>query len=224
MHPTAVPLPWGSMRRATHVIWDWNGTLVDDVDAALVTINRLLQARELPAIDVAHYRSLFDFPIRVYYERLGFDLDDAGFARACSEFLQHYGVLWPRCPLREGAREVLQRLRARGVGQSILSASQRDHLRTQAIHHGLHDAIEHWVGLDGIEAHGKVEEGRSWLADQGIAPDEVVLVGDTLHDLEVARALGVRCLLLAGGHQSEERLRASGNPVCRNLAEVSAAL
>jgi len=110
------------------------------------------------------------------------------------------------------------------VGQSVLSASQRDDLRVQAQHHALYDSIEHWTGLDGNQAHSKIDAGQRWIEAVGAARDSLVLVGDTLHDLEVAQALDVRCLLVAGGHHSEARLAASGNRVCRGLAEVLTAI
>jgi phosphoglycolate phosphatase len=212
------------MAHFAHVIWDWNGTLVDDVAAAVESFNHLLQARSLPLLDVDGYRQVFDFPVRVCYERVGFDFSTEPFAQACAEFIEHYEVRWRSCSLRAGAREVLTRLSERGVSHSVLSATQCDALRLQAEHHDLHAAIDAWVGLPDIQAHGKVEVGRRWMAEQRLARERVVLVGDTLHDLEVAEELGVRCLLIEGGHQSAERLRARGARVCSDLHAVLAAI
>lgn len=212
------------MVRFAHVIWDWNGTLVDDVTAAAESMNRLLRARALPPIDVEGHRRVFDFPVRVYYERLGFDFTRESFAGACSEYLEHYDRLWPRCALRGGAREVLGRLTECGVSHSVLSATQRDALAAQAEHHGLRGAIADWVGLEDSEARSKIEAGRRWLARQRLTPEQVVLVGDTLHDLEVAAQLGVSCLLIEGGHHDAERLRSRGPHVCRDLHDVLAVI
>lgn len=207
-----------------HVIWDWNGTLVDDVSATLAAINRMLSARGLPSLEVARYREVFDFPVRRYYERLGFDFDRERFEYTCDEYFTHYGQLWPACQLRAGAREALARTSALGLSHSVLSATEHSMLRAQAEHHQLHELIDAWIGVDDTLARGKLAEGRAWLARQALDPAQVVLVGDTLHDLEVARELGVECVLLEGGHHSSERLRASGAHVCSELSEVLALL
>ncbi len=141
-------------------LWDWNGTLVDDVAAAVDAFNHLLRARSLPQLDIDGYRRVFDFPVRVCYERLGFDFGAESFARTCAEFLAHYEVRWRGCALRAGTREVLTRLSERGIRHSVLSATQCDALREQAEHHDLQVAIEAWVGLPDIQAHGKVDVGR----------------------------------------------------------------
>lgn len=212
------------MSRFAHVIWDWNGTLVDDVRAAVETVNQLLAARSLPLLDVEQYRRVFDFPVRVYYERVGFDFAQESFTSVCMEWLEHYEQRWRHCGLRAGARDVLARMSERGVSHSVLSASQHDALQLQAAHHDLHEAIGAWVGQADSEARGKVEAGRRWLARQRLDARAVVLVGDTLHDLEVAEELGVSCLLLEGGHHDAERLRSRGARVCRDLGEVLAAV
>jgi len=46
------------------------------------------------------------------------------------------------------------------------------------------------------------------------------LIGDTVHDYEVAREIGAKCLLIAGGHQSIEKLTACGVPVLNNIKEI----
>lgn len=206
--------------RYRHVIWDWNGTLVDDADASVAAINTLLRARGLQLLDLPRYRAVFDFPVRDYYVRIGFDLEAESFERAALEYLEHYELHWRSCSLRHGAREVLGALAARGVTHSVLSATEHAMLREQSRHHALEDLIGAWVGLDDKLAGGKLAAGQRWLAQQPLAPEQVVLVGDTLHDHEVARQLGVDCVLLEGGHHGADRLHASGAPVCRDLYAV----
>ena len=82
------------------------------------------------------------------------------------------------------------------------------------------EAFDRVMGLTDIYAVSKVQRGVDFLREAGIPGDEAVFLGDTLHDAEVARAMGCQCLLIAGGHQKEETLRASGATVLPTLREA----
>ena len=87
-------------------------------------------------------------------------------------------------------------------------------------HFGIRRYVDPILGLDDHYAESKLELGKAWLDSAGVDPDTVLLIGDTLHDHEVADALGVGCLLVAHGHQSEEQLARAGVPVVWDLGEV----
>ena len=205
-----------------HLIWDWNGTLLDDLVLTLSVMNGLLAPRRLPLLDVARYHALFDFPVRVYYERLGFDPVQDTFERLSVEFISGYDARRGESRLHSGVPEVLAAAKAAGVRQSILSAYRDETLREIVAHFGLTSHFDHIAGLDNIHAHSKVALGRDLVSRLGALPSEILLVGDTLHDLEVARALRVDCALIAAGHHPMERLQASGAAVFPDLAAFAA--
>jgi phosphoglycolate phosphatase len=205
-----------------HVIWDWNGTLLDDLDLCVTAMNAMLDRRGLPLLDRARYHAVFDFPVRTYYERLGLDVAGSQFELLSAEFIAAYeaGRLGTR--LQPDVAAVLTAVEAAGLTQSILSAYHQTTLREIVAHFGLAEHFIRLTGLDNIHAHGKVELGRAWLKELGLPRSEVLLVGDTLHDLEVAQDLGVDCVLVAHGHHSAERLRAAHHSVHPNLRAVGA--
>jgi phosphoglycolate phosphatase len=208
-------------RRYDHVIWDWNGTLLDDVDFSVELINRLLDEGGFPRMDLARYRAIFDFPIRLYYERAGFDLSsDGAFERLGRAWMDAYELGRLGCPLHEGAREILAAIQEAKVTQSILSAYPRSNLETIVGHFGLREHFVRVLGLDDIWARSKIELGRRWLGELGLPPSRILLVGDTLHDLEVAHALGSDCTLVAAGHQSAQRLRQATPRVLDSLSDL----
>jgi phosphoglycolate phosphatase len=208
-------------RQYRHVIWDWNGTLLDDVSYSVELMNTLLVRHGLARIDVARYRSIFDFPIRLYYERAGFDLSGAGvFETLGREWMTAYEAGRFTCPLQAGARDILEAVTSAGMTQSILSAYQRDSLPGIVGHFGLVEYFVRLLGLDDIWARSKLELGRRWLAGLEVPPSQILLVGDTLHDLDVAQALGIDCVLVEIGHQSSERLRARTSQVRSCLADL----
>ncbi|HEY3445694.1 MAG TPA: HAD hydrolase-like protein [Myxococcales bacterium] len=204
-----------------HVIWDWNGTLLDDAFLCIEVMNGLLGPRKLPMLDAARYQDLFCFPVRDYYLRLGFDFAADPFEKVGTDFIVGYQERQGECRLQRGAEEALAALAARGIGCSILSASQQWRLDEQSTRLGVRSRFSAVLGLTDHFAGGKLENGRRWMAQLGIDPGQVLLVGDTDHDCEVARDIGVRCVLVPSGHQSATRLEALGVPVLNSLADLA---
>ncbi len=183
-------------------------------------MNTLLGERGLPLLTAARYQELFDFPVIRYYERLGFDLAREPFTVVGTEFIRRYEARKHEAALRPEAPAVLRGLAARGTGQSVLSAYRHDTLESLLRHFGVRDFFTRVIGSDDHYASGKVEQGRRFIRELDVPPAEVVLIGDTAHDHEVAVAMGVDCLLLPGGNHSRARLDACGVPVLSGLADL----
>lgn len=199
---------WGQLAQKRHVIWDWNGTLLDDVEHVVAVMGALLDAHDLPALSTERYRTIFGFPVVEYYQKLGFDFEKTPFPTLADAFIERYeaGVL--ACDLHQGSVELLRTIRAAGIEQSVLSAAHEGSLRAQLVHYGILDCFDRVYGLSDVHARGKLERGRELLAETTVPLADTVLVGDTDHDLEVGRALGIDVLLLGDGHQAHERLAA----------------
>jgi phosphoglycolate phosphatase len=204
--------------RYRHIIWDWNGTLLDDLELCVDVMNGLLDRRGLPLLDRARYLRLFDFPVRAYYERLGFDFDRDSFETLSVEFISAYDARRWECQLQPGAQKILESLQSAGLSQSVLSAYRQETLREIVGHFGLTPHFRRILGLDNIYAHSKAELGRNWVAELGLPRSEILLIGDTLHDLDVAQAIGVDCVLVACGHHPEARLRSHTDCVLADLS------
>jgi len=203
-----------------HVIWDWNGTLLDDAEVCVASINRMLRERGLEAIDLPRYRDLFNFPVRDYYERLGFDLSTEDWDAMAKEFHSHYDRLASDAPLRDGVEPILTELQNHGVAMSVLSACQEETLNTMLRERGIDGLFEEICGLGDLYASSKLDLGRALLETLGLAPHEAIMIGDTQHDYDVADALGCRCVLLLGGHNSHRRLNQCDCPVVSRPEET----
>ena len=203
------------------IFWDWNGTLMDDVDFTHSCLNWMLETHGYPQrYDLAAYREIFGFPIEEYYIRAGFNFAKHPYAELAERFMEHYNAGVDACPPSAHAAETLAELSRRGWRQSVLSASRRDYLIEQVAARGLQGYFIELLGLADIYGVSKVQVGKQWLAQSGIAPAACVMVGDTQHDAEVAKALGTKCVLYTGGHQSRARLEA----VCPNVIDDLAQL
>ena len=203
------------------VLWDWNGTLLDDAALCCELLNTMLARHGYaPVGSMEAYRQVFCFPIETYYRRAGFDFSRHPFAALADEYMRLYTPRSLGCPLQPDACAVLDALRAQGMRQVMLSASKRENLQQQVEHFGLRSRFDTLLGLSDIYAKSKTEVGLRWLRESGADPARIMMVGDSEHDFEVARALGVRGVLFSGGHQPREVLAATGAPVIDALAQL----
>ena len=204
-----------------HIIWDWNGTLLNDTWLCVEVLNELLVARNRSTIDPNEYRKQFGFPVIHFYDYLGFDVDVDSFDSISRAFIDAYEARWLKeCSLHPDAETVLRALSAAGLSHSILSAAEQATLERGISHFGIGSHFKAIIGTDNIHALGKVERGRAWMAHLDWPPEAVVLVGDTLHDLEVAEAMGCDCILMTHGHHCPTRLINTGAPLAHSLAEL----
>ena len=205
------------------ILWDWNGTLLDDVALCVNALNRLLARYGYPQrYDRDQYRAIFGFPVQDYYARAGFDFSRHSFDELAVSFMEDYIPASEACPLADGAREALDAFARAGLRQVILSASPITTLRHQVEARGVAGYFDRLLGLGDIYAKSKVDLGLAYLQESGMDPARAVMIGDTVHDFEVASAMGVRCVLQCGGHQNAETLAATGAPVCDTLGDAAA--
>ncbi len=203
-----------------HVVFDWNGTLIDDIDLAVESANCVMAKYGKPAIDQETYRRHFRFPVQDLYRDLGFDFEVISFERISQHYLSHFDSRVNECELHPGARPLLEVLRKQGVGASILSASYREALMLSLRHYELEEYFANVMALSNQHAAGKLAEACELQAMLGAESGRVLYIGDTTHDAEIADELGWNCLLIPHGHQSREVLSGRGHTVIANLSEV----
>ena len=207
------------------VIWDWNGTLLDDTALCYGIANRMRLARGMePLPNQETYRRLFGFPVIEYYKRMGYDLELESYEDISVEFVSEYARLVGTCSLQPHAVQTLERIRRMGVRQALLSATGEDRLFDQIALFNLTEYFDSITGGGNNLAHGKAEQAAALIAGAGVRPQEAVFIGDTDHDFEIADSIGCRCLLLTSGHQLPEYLRGLGAPLIGDLAEAPAYL
>jgi phosphoglycolate phosphatase len=199
------------------IVWDWNGTLLNDAIACRTIINTVLTRRGIPPISARRYQEIFDFPVEKYYRQLGFDFSKESFEKVGSEFIVLYEQRRHTLRLQPGARSLLRDLHHRGAQQLVLSAYRQATLDTLLKEKKLHHYFSGITGADDHYARGKKDQGLAMLQRLKLNPQTTLLVGDTMHDHEVAVAMGIDCVLLDAGHQSSHRLATCGVPVLANL-------
>jgi phosphoglycolate phosphatase len=204
----------------THIIWDWNGTLMDDAWLCNKIMNEMLSRRSLPIITPEYYSEIFDFPVSEYYQRAGWDFSITPFETLSDEFITEYARRLTECPLREGTVETLTRVTNAGLTQSVLSAAKQSLVNQMVAHYKVTEHFDSLHGIHNNHAVSKVDIAKKWLARSGRDPSRMLMVGDTTHDFHVAQEMGVDCLLVFSGHMSRSRLQAIGARVVDRLDQI----
>lgn len=211
-----------SSKSYQHIIWDWNGTLFNDVELCADVMNLLLTQESLPNISIQKYKEIFTFPVIEYYKIAGHTFDRNSFEVLGKQFMDEYELRKNGCDLFFGVREILSELQSKKIQQHLLSAYEQNSLNSILKHFAIDKYFHNIVGLDNIYASGK-----SYLAKDlarkiraNGAAGNILLVGDTIHDYEVAKEINSDCILLSHGHQDEERLLNLGIPVAKNFNEL----
>jgi len=212
------------MPQRTTIIWDWNGTLLDDVGICLEAINSLLKVRRMPELSADKYRAVFTFPVIEYYKEIGFDFTTEKWEPVAMEFIAQYMNMLPDCKLTPFAVHTLDLFKKQGYRQAIISAMQHDALVKSVSDLGIHSYFEYIGGINDHYAVSKVDNAREYFSLAGLNPERATLIGDTIHDSEVAAELHSRCILVSTGHQSTTRLRKTGLPVINDLSEIYSVL
>lgn len=202
------------------IIWDWNGTLLNDTHFCVQTINEMLGKRNLPLLSVNDYKDVFSFPVKDYYRKVGFDFEVEPFEIPALEFIDRYTELVNTCSLHQDSIKVLKYFQVLGIRQFVLSAMKQDALENCLDYQGISHFFEYVSGLNDHYAVSKIENGHRLISDLNLDISELILIGDTVHDFEVASELGCQCVLIANGHQSKEVLLTTGALVIDQLDQL----
>lgn len=208
------------MKKYDYIIWDFNGTLINDVDLCFNILNTMLLNRNIKTVTMEQYKEIFRFPVIEYYKLAGFTFEKESFAEAAVDFIDRYQLASLECGLYKDAIKVIEHIKSLGIKQLILSASEISNLKMQTKHYNLDGYMDAVLGIDNIHAGSKIEIGKAWISENNVDPSKVLFIGDTDHDFEVASAMGVNSLLIANGHQSKERLLKVNNEVVNEINDV----
>ncbi len=205
------------------IVWDYNGTILNDAGISVAIENQMLEERGYPAgYTLEEYRNLYSLPMEDYYRRLGYTFETETFEDASAQFMKLYEERFDECGLCEGVTELLEESRSRGYENVILSSCENRILHEQCDALGISPYFTRIMGIDNLLGGSKIHIGQAWMEESGIDPADCLFLGDTSADYDTARALGISDLILvAGGHQSFERLSRLHQQTVHSLKEVT---
>jgi len=206
-----------------HIIWDWNGTLFNDVELCAGIMNVLLTQESLPNISTQKYKEIFTFPVEEYYKIAGHTFERKSFEVLGKQFMIEYELRKDNCQLYPGVLKLLALLNEKSISQHLLSAYEQQSLNNILKYYSIDNYFQNIVGLDNIYASGKLDLANKLarkIHSVGKAGN-ILLIGDTIHDYEVAKEINSECILLSHGHQNEERLLKLEIPIAKNFDELT---
>lgn len=202
------------------IIWDWNGTLLDDLDLSLYSVNVLLEERNLPKLTTDRYKEIFGFPVVNYYVKAGFDFENEPFEIPARQYVKLYGAGESELKLFPDVIDTLTFFKEKNYRQIVLSAMKDDNLKKMIHNRKISHFFEGIFGIKDNYAREKVSLGKEVVKNLGLNPSECIMIGDTLHDAEVAEQCGFNCILFSGGHVSKQRLETKKTKIIDSLSEL----
>jgi phosphoglycolate phosphatase-like HAD superfamily hydrolase len=203
----------------THLVWDWNGTLLDDLSLVVSSTNHAFAAVGGRSLDADEHRTRFRRPVAEFYaEILERAVDEEEFGRLDRIFHDAYRMGLTTMTL---AADAMTAIKSWPGSQSLLSMWFHEELVPAVETYGLAGVFTRVDGLR-TEVGGDLKAGHlaRHLAELGVPGDRVVLIGDSLDDAAAADAVGGGAVLYTGGFTHPARLRASGRPVADTLVEA----
>lgn len=212
------------MKNSLSVVWDWNGTIVNDAFVFIKIMNDFLLEKNLPLITLKDYRESFVFPVKEYYKKLGFNFSDQSFKELSYVFIDKYKEEMFSPSLVKDVKKLLEYLHKKNVAQYIVSAQEDTLLKKAVDFYGLKKYFCEIRGIDNYEANNKIKIAKELFYSSLSKNKNVVLIGDTEHDAEVAKKLNIDCFLVSYGHCTKEKLMKTGFSVFDSIEDLKNAL
>ena len=203
-----------------HIIWDWNGTLLDDTWLFVDIMNNILMNKNMESITLEKYKEIFDFPVKNYYAKLGFKVDKKSFEKYGMEFINIYKKRRYEAKVHNLVDKILAELTNKNIKHSILSAQHQLLLNDLINYYNLNNHFQNIIGLNNYYANSKIKEGKQLIKKINLNPSNILLIGDTNHDYEVAQKLKIDCLLISHGHHSHSKLLKTKATVIKEIFDI----
>lgn len=204
------------------IIWDFNGTVLNDRASSTEAVNRMMARRALGSITEEWYAANLIMPLEAFYESVGFDMRIERIERLSKEFQQECAKV--ERPIFPEVRVALEQLQKKGYRQFLFSSLHQSILEKQAQERGISGYFEKIMGRSDRSLGSKEAAAKAYLEEKKIDPKCVLFVGDLTTDWEMAEYVGSPCVLIPKGHQDEKRLSSTGAYILKDASALLAFL
>lgn len=208
------------------IVYDWNGTLLDDSHLALESFNRTFECFGHKRVSLEKFREIYVYP-NTFFGEIGFGEEEIEnhFPEMMQKIVDFYSEVAHKAQLRDGAKQLLVKMKGAGVRQIILSNSVMSDIIEQLARLGIGEIFDAVLAHKSADDHAARKEKKDLLVDymkeNNLNPTRMISVGDAVGELIFSKNLGVGCVAITGGIMSESRLRAVGpDHVIHSLAEL----
>jgi len=202
-----------------HIFFDFNGTILDDTDLCFDIEEKMLKKHGLYLVSKDFYLDNFCFPVKKYYEKVGFDFNKLDYGEISEEFMSEYFLRYKNeTKLYDGIEYLLGKLKSTGFKLYVLSATEEKALNKQLKELGIHMFFDGIIGTRDNFAKGKIEFAKDFISKNNI--DNAIFIGDTIHDYEVGKELGFDTVLVDFGHNSHKLLQTVSTNIVSSYQEI----
>lgn len=203
-----------------NIIFDFNGTVLDDVKVSFDALNHLCLKYLNKTYSMEYYLDHFSFPVKEFYKEMGFDFNCISYDEVANNFINYYNLHYKECSIYEGIEELILELKNKGITIYLLTASYKELLMDQFKYFKIEKLFDYVICLDNKHAYGKLETARLYFNTNPIKEDETLMIGDTLHDYEVSKSLNIKPILFSKGHNSLRLLKTKSDDVISSQRDI----
>lgn len=185
-----------------NIIFDWSGTLVDDLPAVWQATNFVLAQAQRPEMPLDQFRAEFCLPFTIFYDKY---TPHIPLPQLETWFHSHFKQVQGSVRELPHAREFLEFCRARKLRTFLLSTVHREHFAAQEASIGFGKFLDQPY----VAVWDKREKIHDILKIHGLLPDETLFIGDMQHDIETAQHGGIHSCAVLTGYNTLEQLRAA---------------
>ena len=187
----------------THIIWDYNGTVINDVDASVAAVNDMLTSRGLPTTTKTEYTDTVSLPLDKYYSGLG--ITDADMSKLSQEFRKYCKKHENLINVFSDFYIVIEQAINLGIKNILISSLYNEFLFSDLEKHDLIKYFDKIIGMNDTLVGSKFENAKTYIKQNELNPNNILFVGDLISDAQIAKKLGAKCVLIPNGHNSKQR-------------------
>lgn len=204
-----------------NIFFDFNGTILNDTELCFDIESKMLEKYNLKQVSLDFYLDNFMFPVKKYYELIGFDFNKLDYHQISEEFMSEYFSRYEKeTKIYDGVEDLFKELKEDGYSLYVLSATEENALKKQLQFLGILKYFNDVIGTKDNLAKGKIEFAKEFIKHSEIDVTETVMIGDTYHDFEVSEELNIKPLLMTTGHNSRKQLSKTGAQLFDNYNEL----
>jgi phosphoglycolate phosphatase-like HAD superfamily hydrolase/ADP-ribose pyrophosphatase YjhB (NUDIX family) len=185
-----------------NIIFDWSGTLVDDLPAVLDASNYVLRRADRPEMTLDEFRSEFCLPFTLFYDK---HIPEKSLTELEGWFHERFAQVQDSVCALPHAAEFLQFCREREIRTFLLSTVSRPYYEIQARETGFGDYIQ----TPYLNVWDKRKKIGEILSENQLHPEETLFIGDMEHDIETAKHGGIHSCAVLTGYNTVDQLRAA---------------
>ncbi len=202
-----------------NIVWDYNGTIIDDAGLAVDAENLVLESYGLPGITLEYYLKECEMPIINFYNKI-FKMENYDFSQIAERFVSNYDKLFESADVFPEVVSAIKHFSEKNIRQGVISGFESSRLENSLKKFGLNGYFEFLSGSDDIDCGDKSDRAVKVVEKYGFDPKETLFIGDMYHDFETAEKVGADCVLIAKGHQGADVLRRYGVTVLDSADEL----